>query len=99
MTLDELRKIAEAATPGPWHSPGLGEIHDVSHFLIVDVQFNDGSGDDSVGNGKQEDADFIATFNPQMIHKLLAVVEIAACLRPRHIALDKVIGALENNDG
>jgi len=71
--LDALERAALAATPGPWHSPGMGEVHSVEHHVIVDVCWPEHGVpvDDSVGNGTQEDADYIAAANPAVILELV----------------------------
>ena len=64
MKLEELRKVCEWATPGPWkaeHKEGVS---------LVEADFTSVSADCSC-----VDADFIATFNPAYVLKLLAVVE------------------------
>jgi hypothetical protein len=71
MNLTNLRKIAEAATPGPWDTKedecnGKDEAwcywHRVGPFSLMGEKLN-------------HNDRFIATFNPAMILKLLAVVE------------------------
>jgi len=73
MTIDkaELRRLAEAATPGPWHSPGLGEIHMPSHDSVAQVCFKHDLADDDEVFGTQADADFISAVNPLTIIALL----------------------------
>lgn len=74
LNLNELERLAKAATPGPWHSPGMGEVHDdANDCVIVDVCWREEGSlpDDSVGNGTQEDADFIAAANPAVVLELV----------------------------
>ena len=93
MKLDELEKLADSATHGPWHSPGIGEIH-VKHpdhpegcieiaSVIFPNEYNDEEG------GKQEDADFIAACDPHTIKRLIALVRL------QHDALDYLQNAPE----
>lgn len=42
-------------TPGPWHSPGLSEIHDEQHRVIAEC----GTDDEIPGDECQANADFI----------------------------------------
>lgn len=80
-----LRALAEAATPGPWHSPGLGEVHDdANNCVIVDVCWRDTGADGkpealefSAGNGTQADADFIAAANPARVLLMLDAIDKA----------------------
>ena len=71
-TLNELEALAKAATPGPWHSPGIGEIHNEKCVVIASIDFphehNENEG------GTQQDADFIAAANPQVILQLIALI-------------------------
>ena len=75
MNINELEQLAKAATPGPWHSPGLGEVHDDNNnCVIVDVCWREEGEfiENSVGNGTQLDADYIAAANPSAIIELIA---------------------------
>ena len=73
INIDELERMAKAATPGPWHSPGMGEVHDDEFNCVivdvcwreVDIDGNPVALDASVGNGTQGDADFIAAAEAQ----------------------------------
>lgn len=73
--IKELRRLAEVATPGPWHSPGLGEIHMSSHDSVAQICFQHDLADDDEQFGTQADADFIAAANPAAILSLLARIE------------------------
>lgn len=72
MNLSELKKLAEAATPGPWNNRELKNMEDC--ILGPDgetwVVFND-----ECAAMKQEDSDFVTAANPQTILQLLAVME------------------------
>ncbi len=85
MNINELEQLAKAATPGPWHSPGLGEVHDDNNnCVIVDVCWREEGEfiENSVGNGTQLDADYIAAANPSAIIELIAAYrEAVAAIR------------------
>jgi len=103
--LKELNAICDAATPGPWETDC--ETHDVPHQdirimrgtrSICKVWIDDACYDE---NPQQENnANFIAQFNPAYILKLLAVVEIAKKLPRSGLAgvwgdFDKALANLE----
>ena len=78
MTLDEMKRVAEAATPGPWQ-------HDISErgnwdrvwlpaWTQGEQRHIEASHDVSRA---RDDAAFIATFDPPTVRALLAVVEAA----------------------
>lgn len=104
MNLTELKAICEAATPGPWRNGWMmdGQWID-SPIFDIEVSTESGktiieSGNDCGGIKKQEDARFIATFNPAFVLKLLAVMEAAS--RDMNSAvdlarLDQALTALE----
>lgn len=88
MTIDALRKIAEAATPGKWsihgivqngHQPiTIGPVG--ARYIIADVTNAVSLGD--VLNGrfpKQQwaNAEYISTFSPALVLRLLKVAECA----------------------
>jgi hypothetical protein len=78
MTVDHarLRALAQAATPGPWHAPGMGEIHAGNHDEIAQILYH---GDDEDGFcGTEADADFIAAANPATVIDLLDQLVTAA---------------------
>jgi Ead/Ea22-like protein len=74
----ELRKLAEAATPGPWqvingHYPGFREIEGPSFRVSIvmsatNLTFSDGT-------QRETDAAFIAAANPQTILELLDKID------------------------
>lgn len=71
--LAEVRAAIEAGpTQGPWHSPGIGEIHAEDHRSVADVLFpaDEDQAEQYVGN--QKDADYIAACNPENIALILA---------------------------
>lgn len=74
-----LKAAALAATPGPWHSPGLGEVHAEDHRTIVDVCWLHPNADDEddIGCGTQADADYIALANPATILALIERLQVA----------------------
>ena len=86
--LTDLRKIAEAATPGPWvygdNRDGLGnKLHPAKfpgkYNPIADFEYTE-----------DEDAEHIATFDPPAVLALLARLEQAeaAVARVRGLALE-----------
>ncbi len=102
----DLRRVLAAATPLPWHAPGLGEIHsDHEHGVYVGVD-HEGDPDPVVADmSTDENAEFIAAACNAM-PKLLAEVEAQAAevtrLRTRIASLptneppaDGLIAALE----
>jgi hypothetical protein len=102
MNLDELKRIAEAATPGPWSWQERGYIE--NYDVLADDRFitcGDSREECNGAIGKQDDAAFIATFNPSRIAKLLAVVKAARDLLdaeswgPVHVRLDAALDALD----
>lgn len=117
MPLEELKAIAEAATPGPWFvhedavysgtptkkQPGLLVGFDREICRIDDL--------DVTKKQMRREAKFIATFNPALIAKLLAVAEAAQVVspwlipgmdwtdnlsKPHRDALRKALAALED---
>lgn len=71
MNLDELERLADAATPGPW---GCNEASGLDDCLWSDnaqawVIFND-----SFETMRQCDADFIAAANPSTVKELVQLV-------------------------
>lgn len=97
--LTALVEAAKAATPGPWHSPGLGEVHAENHDVLLDVLFNDGSGEDSVGNGRQVDADYVALANPATILELCALLEKAEeAMEKYHACFDMLTDGPDESD-
>lgn len=82
MNLEELRKIAEAATPGPWEweQPSEEEFPTCDESLITAWKEDDGHpvevvtswGFDACGTeAESQDREFIATFNPQKVLSML----------------------------
>lgn len=83
-----LRKLAEAATPGPWYMTEKDSVFGTT-FLVCD-------------NEENSNFEFVKAANPQTILKLLDVVEASyeviayAKLLNEHIeALDKALEALD----
>ncbi len=85
--LVELNAICNAAIPGPWElgdidygKHGVEEIAidaigPISHGAIAKVVWK--MEDDTRSPQQEATASFIATFNPEMVKKLLAVAELA----------------------
>lgn len=89
MNLEELRQIADNATPGPWEmeSDEIGtELNDYTGYGIKNVApvmfYSDSDmAHLALDTLDEEDAEFIAAFNPAMVLELLdrlaAVEELA----------------------
>lgn len=77
LDLAHYRKVAEAATPGPWLQPIEEEPRLISDpsggmsLLGLSV-------DDEAIVSELEDATFIATFNPQVVLRFIAALEALA---------------------
>lgn len=91
MTTTELKKLAEAATPGPWMAAGPsfgGEFPVYCDEVVVDREHDDDDGygicQASTGLEKESthDMSYIAAANPAAILKLLAInAELVEALR------------------
>mgnify|MGYP001576939573 CR=1 FL=1 len=82
-----LRRLAKAATPGPWHSPGLGELHASDHLEIISgARYPDEVGK-MFTNLSGKDADYIAALDPQTILALLDELAAAEATAERRLAL------------
>lgn len=82
--LTDLRKIAEAATPGPWEVDNLDQVVRTPNYDIV----HDDSCADSEEWSANTDAPFIATFDPPTVLSLITRLEQAeaAVARVREVA-------------
>lgn len=74
MTLSELRKIAEAATPGPWNH----EHERYSAKNVIGIRPRD---DRWIGHCQPEfnghaNAEYICTFNPQTVLAMIEEIEL-----------------------
>jgi len=70
VNIEELKKIADGATKGPWDYSccyGLATIESSTDFAIAYA----------VDYLEPDNATYIATFNPQRVKALLAVIEAA----------------------
>lgn len=82
MTLSELRKIAEAATSGPWECVnGYGEKTDFNERIFHVTAIDSGletvmCGFDYEIEGSKQNFKYITTFNPQTILALLDEIEL-----------------------
>ena len=66
MKTTELKKLAEAATPGPWHFVGFRvTAKELGYARVADTEFDNES--------MAENAAYIAAANPAAILKLLAI--------------------------
>ena len=63
--LGELKRIAEAATPGPWDGTHHSEVFK-EHHIVCDVSCSD---------REIADTAYIATFNPETVLALIAELE------------------------
>jgi len=70
-SLQQLKALALAATPGPWHAPGMGEIHAENHDDIAQITFHTGD-DEDCQCGTEADAKFIAGANPAVVLDMIA---------------------------
>lgn len=70
MTLDDFRKIAEAATPGEWEAvtDGKPDFYGLPEWRIGNPAYPPVTR----AGMTRENAEFIATFNPQKVLELLA---------------------------
>ena len=68
--IEELRKAAEAATPGPWDTTP-------EDVLSSELEVTAGNNFIGICDASPYDALFIAKANPQTILRLLAVVDAA----------------------
>jgi hypothetical protein len=74
MDIDKLKALALAATPGPWHAPGMGEIHAENHDEIAQILYHTGD-DEDMQCGTDADAAYIAAVCPATVLELIAEVE------------------------
>lgn len=76
MNIEDLREIAEAATPGEWEER-------IDGTNMIDIVHGDATPSHvckvgkSSAPGVKADAEFIATFNPQKVLELIADLEAA----------------------
>lgn len=70
--LADLRAKAEAATPGQWHAPGMGEIHMASCDSIAQICFHNEFADEDEKFGTEADAQYIAAACPPVVLALVA---------------------------
>jgi hypothetical protein len=75
MTLEELKRIADSATSGPWHKSGGDRVVQTSHitrdvWTIAQCPMR-----------TENNAEFIATFNPTLIKAMLKEIETARAMR------------------
>jgi hypothetical protein len=86
MDLESLEQIARGATPGPWNTKDMGNVGQNDEHEIW-IEFDDfsslaavrhGADDEEYGGEKQlkANAEYIATFNPELILKILAELKI-----------------------
>src|SRR5690625_3929294 len=83
MTLDDLRKIAEAATPGPWEAvtDGKPDFYGLPEWRIGNPAYPPVTR----AGMTRESAEFIATFNPKRVLELLDENQrLQALIEPCH---------------
>lgn len=79
MNIEQLRAVLKAATPGPWEHR-FGDAHHGVYFAETETQ---NIARNIAGRGnfgmieEQANAKFIATFNPELVGKLLDELEAA----------------------
>lgn len=80
--IEALKRVAEAATPGPWHYTGtetdtISPLDEGAPYICADVQDDD-------------DASFIAAANPAVVLALVAALEQTMLIRltPKGSALE-----------
>ena len=76
--VEELRKLAEAATPGPWKKTKSGEViapYRNRGFASVLCCVDENCGDGAKANLNPVDTDFIAAANPQTVIAMCALLE------------------------
>lgn len=73
MNLEELKKVVEEATPGPWIN---GNDEDSCLCLVGPEDYPGLVGHPVVSLHDERNAEYIATFNPSLVSKLLRAVEI-----------------------
>ncbi len=66
--MSDLRKLAEAATPGPWR---VSELGDACDFYIVHGAPNDPDEQYLCMDATRDDAEFIAACDPQTVIHLI----------------------------
>lgn len=76
-----LRALAEAATPGPWHAPGLAEVHDETHRVIAMCVDVDPVSDEERPVPDVDEGDriaaYIAAASPDVVLRLLDALDEA----------------------
>lgn len=76
---DELRRLAEAATPGPWIDSGCGDVEDLKKRRRIAIFYRPVQGQTlhQGFDGSMANASFIAAANPATILALLDELEAA----------------------
>ena len=99
--LDPLKAKAAAATPGPWHAPGLGEIHsDHDHGVFVGVDA-DGEQEIVIADCVSDpNAAYLAAVSPDVLLALIARVEAAEqCITTACDRIDLTLRTRNFSDG
>lgn len=106
LDLKHLRKIAEAATPGPWetYDPNEGSGH-APLWCVANEEFHNPSGDEDaewmgleVHVGDKTDSDYIAAFDPPTVLALIARVQSAEAKLARVRELHRPVSLFEHAD-
>lgn len=110
MNIEELEKMARAATPGPWRwdnaDEGRNEIYAPDRWLFKEG-FNPMAGDPSGADFSTDDWRFIAAVNPETVLKLIAAAKATRKILAGHYnygevtpkdfaAADKALRALDD---
>lgn len=100
--LDELKRLAEAATPGPWFAWGPEPSATINPEGAMFVQGPKRMYVDRAPGMRAEDAIYIAALSPELVLALIACVEAAKAMREdlwaensRREAFDAALSALE----
>ena len=102
-TLADLRALADAATPGPWHSVLPGDVAWAHRHKYRCVAFGKRDSDYTTCPLQPPDARYIAACSPEVIKALVAVAEAAgwwgefmSFIGPPHTAHDqKLLDAID----
>lgn len=84
-TLDDLRKLATAATPGPWEHRKFRGINDRQGFVYKTTGMCS-QVCRTIELGTTRDADFIAAANPAVVIALLECIEAADWVTGPHVS-------------
>lgn len=72
---ERLKKLAQAATPGPWVKGAPGEVHTSNYKVDGQVMCDHIASGFGCGSSDPDDAAFVAAANPETVLALLAEIE------------------------